>query len=243
MAEVLGSDSFRVQRAVEVESQPPEDNFQGLAGFQQACDSLLDLGEGDQCGRVEFKITGIQQEGSLVTRQLVSLSGTRGGKSYEQHSVWRMVWDRTPEQPQIKRIDVERFEEVERVDAAGPIFRDDTATVLGNNECYERQLVPGVNDWLGRIDSRINNGLFGHQGLALGDVNGDGLDDLYLCQPGGMPNRLLIHQPDGSAVDASSSAGVDWNDHTRGALLVDLDNDGDQDLGRAYRRVFADDVE
>ncbi|MDP7277253.1 MAG: VCBS repeat-containing protein, partial [Planctomycetaceae bacterium] len=62
------------------------------------------------------------------------------------------------------------------------------------------------------------------------DVNGDGLDDLYLCQPGGLPNRLLIQQTDGTVRDRAREAGVDWLDRSRGALLLDFDNDGDQDL-------------
>jgi hypothetical protein len=41
---------------------------------------------------------------------------------------------------------------------------------------------------------------------------------------------LLIQQPDGTAIDQSAAAGVDWLDHTSSALLIDLDNDGAQDL-------------
>ena len=67
-------------------------------------------------------------------------------------------------------------------------------------------------------------------GVAVGDVNGDGLDDLYVCQPGGLPNRLYVQNADGTATDRSREAGVDWLDLSVSALLVDLDNDGDQDL-------------
>ena len=44
----------------------------------------------------------------------------------------------------------------------------------------------------------------GHHGIAIGDADGDGLEDLYLCQSGGLPNRLLLHQPDGSVVEAEA---------------------------------------
>jgi len=70
----------------------------------------------------------------------------------------------------------------------------------------------------------------GWQGLAIGDVNGDGLDDLYICQPGGLPKRLFIQNADGTATERSAEAGVDWLESTHAALLVDMDNDGDQDL-------------
>ena len=76
----------------------------------------------------------------------------------------------------------------------------------------------------------------GHHGLALGDVNGDGLDDVYLCAPAGLPNRLFIQNEDGTASDAAGRAGVDWLDDSRAALLVDLENDGDQDLVLAMRQ-------
>ena len=58
------------------------------------------------------------------------------------------------------------------------------------------------------------------QGLALGDVNGDGLDDLYACQPGGLPNRLFVQSADGSATDVSAEAGVDFLDNSQSALLT-----------------------
>jgi hypothetical protein len=66
--------------------------------------------------------------------------------------------------------------------------------------------------------------------LAVGDVNGDGLDDLYVCETGGLPNRLLVQQADGTVRDISSAAGVDFLEPAQSALLLDLDNDGDQDL-------------
>ena len=70
----------------------------------------------------------------------------------------------------------------------------------------------------------------GYQGMALGDVNGDGLDDLYLCQPGGLPNQLFLRAADGTLGEAPEGNGTDWLERSRSALFVDLDNDLDQDL-------------
>jgi hypothetical protein len=53
---------------------------------------------------------------------------------------------------------------------------------------------------------------------------------VYVCQTGGLPNRLLVQNPDGTATDTAPDAGVDVMERTHAALLVDLDNDGDQDL-------------
>ena len=80
--------------------------------------------------------------------------------------------------------------------------------------------------------------LFGHHGLAVGDVNGDGLEDLYACEAGGLPNRLYVQNADGTATEMSAAAGVDWLEWTPSALLIDLDNDGDQDLVAATRELL-----
>ena len=58
----------------------------------------------------------------------------------------------------------------------------------------------------------------------------DGLDDLYLCQEPGLPNRLFLQNLDGTAREVAAAWGVDWIDDSRSALFLDLDNDGDQDL-------------
>jgi hypothetical protein len=87
-----------------------------------------------------------------------------------------------------------------------------------------------MNHWFQRTQDRSPLELFGNPGLAVGDVNGDGLDDLYVCQESGLPNRLFVQNADGTATEQSSSWGVDWLQSSRSALLVDLDNDADQDL-------------
>ncbi len=107
---------------------------------------------------------------------------------------------------------------------------DSTEGVLGRAEGYQEQMLLGMDHWVNRLEQRLRVNRLGHNGLALGDVNGDGRDDLYVCQSGGLPNRLYVHQPDGTVRDVSRVAGVDFLDDTSCALFVDLDNDGDQDL-------------
>ena len=77
------------------------------------------------------------------------------------------------------------------------------------------------------------NFLLGNPGLAVGDVNGDGRDDLYVCQEAGLPNRLFIQQADRTAEDVTEASKVGWLENSKCALLVDLDNDGDRDLAVA----------
>ena len=72
-----------------------------------------------------------------------------------------------------------------------------------------------------------------HPGVAVADVNGDGLDDIYVTARLGR-NQLLLAQPDGTFVEAAARFGLDIDGHTAAPLFVDLDNDGDLDafLGR-----------
>jgi hypothetical protein len=109
-------------------------------------------------------------------------------------------------------------------------FHDTAPAVIGHNESYQAQLMHGHDYWRARSDKHFIMDLAGAQGLLVGDANGDHLDDVYVLQPGGLPNRLFIHQEDGTALDQSSEAKLDILDGGHHGLFVDLDNDGDQDL-------------
>ncbi|NIP95374.1 MAG: VCBS repeat-containing protein, partial [Akkermansiaceae bacterium] len=84
-----------------------------------------------------------------------------------------------------------------------------------------------------------------NHGLAIGDVNGDQLEDLYICQQGGVPNRLFLQNPDGTLRDFTAESETGWLDYCASALIVDLDNDGDKDLvvSQDFKMLFMDNVD
>jgi len=167
----------------------------------------------------------------LSTRVLVLLSAHTPRGTVQVNALWRCGWSE-PEDgpPRLARLEVLQHEEVEST-GREPLLADCTQALLGAEPCWEQQLLPGLPAWRARLDTRLGLPLLGHAaGIAVGDVDGDGLEDLYLCQPGGLPNKLLLHRPDGTLVDGSAQAGVDFLDFSRSALLLDLDGDGDRDL-------------
>jgi len=114
--------------------------------------------------------------------------------------------------------------------AAGPIFIDITSRVLGSTYSYKQQLLHGADYWRTVLDGAIGVDVYGNNGVAVGDFDNDGLDDLYVCQPAGLPNRLYRNRGDGTFEDASEESGVGVLDFTACALFADFDNRGIQDL-------------
>lgn len=115
-------------------------------------------------------------------------------------------------------------------EATGVRFRDVSAQLLGHNTSYRRQMARSLDAWRGELDEATGIDVYGHNGIAVGDYNGDGWEDLYVCQPAGLPNRLYRNNGDGSFDDVSAAAGVDVLDASSMALFADVDNDGDADL-------------
>ena len=67
-------------------------------------------------------------------------------------------------------------------------------------------------------------------GVALGDVDGDGLCDIYFCRMEG-GNVLYRNLGNWQFTNITESAGVACaNQHSTGAVLADVDGDGDLDL-------------
>ncbi len=113
---------------------------------------------------------------------------------------------------------------------SGAAFEDVTAHALGGVESYRAQFLHGADYWRTVLDGAIGIDLYGNNGVAAGDYDNDGFDDLYICQPAGLPNRLYRNRGDGTFEDVTEKAGVGVLDGTACALFADFQNRGHQDL-------------
>jgi tetratricopeptide (TPR) repeat protein len=113
---------------------------------------------------------------------------------------------------------------------AGPIFVDVTSRVLGQTETYKNQLLRGSDYWRTVLDGAVGVDVYGNNGVAVGDFDNDGRDELYVCQPAGLPNRLYRNRGDGTFEDVTERSGVGVLDFTACALFADFENHGLQDL-------------
>jgi hypothetical protein len=186
--------------------------------------------------RVKFKVFRVERDPAAdTTTAYFHSSGRTGNTGIQQNATWTCRWTpgdktSTDDAPLLLSIQVDDYEEVLPGEAGGVNFVDCTGTVLGQSESFQRQLNRGAAYWTHRIQRAFELGSLGHQGVAIADVNGDGLDDIFLSELGGLPNLLFTQGPDGTLRDVSTAAGVDFMELTHGALFLDLDNDGDQDL-------------
>ena len=79
------------------------------------------------------------------------------------------------------------------------------------------------------VTDRAGVGFHGFcNGVAVGDVNGDGRPDLFLTNLGA--NVLYLNNGDGTFRDASAGSGAQVNLWSLGAAFLDYDNDGKLDL-------------
>lgn len=159
-------------------------------------------------------------------------------KGHQVNTTWLCQWGSEFE---LKSLSVIDYEEVQ----SPSLLQDVTASVLGATNAYQEQLLKSTDHWRLRLPRDFGLDAAANHGLALGDVNGDGLEDLYLCQQGGLPNRLFLQNADGTMRDFSEESQANYLDYCAAALLVDLDNDGDKDLviSQDFKILFLDNLD
>ncbi len=186
-------------------------------------------------GHAHFKVVHIDAPAfasEFTTDVRLELSGPTAAGRDQQTARWRCTWKPVAgeELPRLRAIEPSFHERVEAAVGSGAtLFEDCTESVLAGDTSYAAQLLRSQRDSATELDKSLGTAFLGHVGIAVADANGDGLDDLYVCMEGGLPNRLFLQQQDGTARDAAAAAGLDYLDLARSALFIDLDGDGDQD--------------
>jgi Flp pilus assembly protein TadD/peroxiredoxin len=181
----------------------------------------------------EFEITGIEEiaESPALVRIEIryDFAGVGTDATREQRvGRWLTQWSHNG----ANEWRVLRWEATEETltRARAPIFIDVTSQALGQTESYKKQMLHGVDYWRTVLDGACGIDVYGNCGLAVGDFDNDGLDDFYVCQPPGLPNRLYHNRGDGTFEDVTEKAGVGVLDGTASALIADFENRGLQDL-------------
>ena len=214
----------------------PESNLTRDAFLADVREWLRDLAE---IVVAEFQIISVHNDTPVsssaakwehfTTTVRYEIVGTGSGFHREQRvGHWELHWETLP--PGELRLMRWRALNEERSRAQIPIFQDITADAFERNDAYASQLLPGADYWRTILDGACGIDIYGHNGVSAADIDGDGLDDLYVCQPSGLPNRLFRNRGDGTFEDITESAGVGVLENTSCALFADIDNDGRKDL-------------
>lgn len=205
-----------------------------VAGRERFVASVVEwLGQATRVETAEFEIFDIEELGanplSVRTDVRYDIVCSRGHDQREERvGSWRIEWSYN-ESSRWKAVRWDAGEETVCA-ASGPVFIDITAEALGAVESYQKQMLHGADYWRTILDGAVGIDVYGNNGVAAGDFDNDGFDDLYVSQPAGLPNRLYRNRGDGTFEDVTEKAGVGVLDNTACAMFADFKNRGRQDL-------------
>ena len=180
----------------------------------------------------ELQITGIRELSTTSLQVEADIRYTfvglnRHREQEERLGTWRTEWRKSAEQWRLVKFQCED-ETISTTKA--PWFADVSSSAFGHLVSYQQQLLRGADYWRTVLDGAVGIDVYGNQGIAVGDFDNDGYDDIYICQPAGLPNLLFRNRGDGTFEDVTQSAGLDVLDSTSCALFADFENRGKQDL-------------
>ena len=191
----------------------------------------------------EFQITGIelataegmasssalQKMGGVRTRVRYEMVGSGAGFHREQRvGHWDLAWE--PSSSGAFQVRSWRVLDETQARSRSPIY-------CGHQFGSARQyffVLGAIVAWHGLLAHRarrcIGIDIYGHNGVSVADIDKDGFDDLYVCQPAGLPNRLYRNRGDGTLEDITESSGLGILENTACALFADFNNNGRQDV-------------
>ncbi|MDX1382036.1 MAG: VCBS repeat-containing protein [Thermoanaerobaculia bacterium] len=218
----------------------PTESLRGAAGLAAAlAEQAARLGElGDRRAKLKLFKIELDDDASFVTRSYFEVSGRDDDGSKQINATWATRWAHPAGEsgrPLLLAVEVSAYEETRVLAPGGVLFEDVTEAGFGHNRSYGEQLLETPEQWLSRLTKEHGFSKDGWHGVSVADANGDGLDDVFLPEQGGLPNRLFVQNAIGTFDDRSAEAGLDFLEPTRAGLFVDLDNDGDQDLVLSHR--------
>jgi hypothetical protein len=196
--------------------------------FAERLSAWLNPLAGASESRVKVRVERAEAESGGPTSMEIEmrLLAVHAGARVQHNVRWRAHWT-SALPPRLVDARLVAFEEVR---ASAAALTDSGRAAFGASPFYVDELWRGSDELVGRSDRLGGERTVAMHGIAVGDVDGDGIEDVYVPQPAGVPNRLLLHKADGRVEDASAAASVDWLDPCSVALIVDLDGDMHRDL-------------
>lgn len=188
----------------------------------------------------EFQITSIDADPSpspgsstipsrIETRVRYEIVGTGADFYREQRvGVWELSW--APSTSGGFHVRSWRALNETQARSGSPVYVDIAPEALGKNSSYTAQMLHGTDYWRTVLDGACGIDVYGHNGVSAADIDNDGFDDLYVCQPAGLPNRLYRNRGDGTFEDITQVSGLGILEDTACALFADFNNDGRQDV-------------
>lgn len=210
--------------------------FKTTHSLKEQITSLIGTEPTNPC---KFKVTNIALDADGATSHILMEAVHKTNNAIEQSNlVGKCDWELTATEPKLRRFEIISLERVTFSAGGEYLFEDVTGSAFGSlatndKSAFEEQVLRDTSYWSERLCAIDDMSIFGHHGLSVGDVNLDGLPDIYVCDSGGLPNRLYLQNADGTLRDHSKRSNIDWMEATSSALLVDLDNDGDADIAVA----------
>jgi len=208
-----------------------EESALGRGAFLQALRSTLSSFSKIVTAELQVITIEAHSPSRLHTHVRYELVGSGQGFYREQRvGHWDMEWERVSSEA--APFHLRKWQALDETQSRSfaPIFADITVQAFVNTPSYPSQLQHGADYWRTVLDGACGIDIYGHNGVSVGDIDDDGFDDVYICQPAGLPNRLYRNRGDGSFEDITESSGVGILENTACALFADVNNDGQQEL-------------